>query len=272
MESASKSVVNHIAILGMSFSGSTIFNYCLGSMPECATINESHWLVDEHSSDNPLTCVHCGTACKVLNEAFKQSLKDSSTHYGDISSQLGCSTLISSDKELFIYDRLDPGKQYKPIILFKDPVYQMNSWLNATGQPSDIDTLSAYLTFYTDKHKLYLERLDELGSQYIIDINVFQHRPELVLKAVTRQLGICYDKSWQQYWVKINHCIGGNFNPYTLAAEEQFSRLVVSPRRPPFFSSKLVRALRDHRPAQELYLELKERQNSFLKANASLVD
>ena len=60
--------MKHIALGGMSFCGSTVLSYVLGSLPGFCNIGESHWLTDRTKTGERIFCARCGPTCKVLHE------------------------------------------------------------------------------------------------------------------------------------------------------------------------------------------------------------
>jgi hypothetical protein len=245
----------HTAVLGMSFSGTTVLNYCLGSLPRSATISEAHWLVDEHPAGRRPSCRRCGSACEVLTDQFRDRLVGEPDFYRTIRERLGAEHLFSSDKNLKIYDRLEPCRRFSAIVLFKDPLYQLNSWLSAMARGGKRITVSECVDFLGYYVGYYESLLDEPvgGTKVILSCQEFQRWPERTLKMLCTELGLVYEPSAVRYWETTHHAIGGNFCPYFAYRKGGEEAVRVRDVRPAAFDPKLVAVAAGHRASQAVY-------------------
>lgn len=205
--------MRHIAINGMSFCGSTILSYVLGSLPECANIGESHWLVDlpRDASSPRQTCHRCGPACRVLTDTLREELRlceSDGTWYGRIAQALHTETLISSDKDSGLLDRLDPARERHELVLFKRPDRALLSHERATGRQ---DLGKWYGRAYSAQ---YGSPPEISGTRNYLFLDDFLANPPEAIAALSSALSLKHDHSALQYWEHPHHTIGGNFNPY----------------------------------------------------------
>jgi hypothetical protein len=236
----------------MSFSGSTVLNFCLGSLPGCATISEAHWLVDQHPGGRSPSCRHCGPRCEVLSLDFRASLRESARFYDAIREQLGVQTLFSSDKSFKIYDRLAPGRDFSAIVLFKDPLYQLNSWkrtMDAAGRKEDNAT---FLRYYTRYYRELIEG-DVRGKKIYLPTHLFQTKPGRALKAVCRAFDLTFDASAARYWERTHHSMGGNFHPTSRIKKDGISAVRIRDVRPAEFDPALVKLSESHEGSRAVY-------------------
>lgn len=207
--------MRHVAVIGMSFCGSTILSYVLGSLRGCATIGESHWLVDAHPSGKRLHCNRCGDRCEVLTDAFREGLAaDRAGWYARIAAALGTDTLISSDKSLRHLERLAPERDYDALILFKRPDRHAQSHVRVMQRNGSDADIPGYFERWCDFHTKAIDGLDIRGEKLFLWIDDFLANPQSTLRRLAGWLNAPYDESALQYWVEAQHAIGGNFNPW----------------------------------------------------------
>jgi hypothetical protein len=201
----------HIAIIGMSFCGSTVLSYVLGSLPNVKTIGESHWLVDKTTDGKLLGCVKCGPACSVINDDLRSRLTSVEAQwYRDIATALNSKVLVSSDKNLDTLLQLDPTGNFEPLVLFKRPDNHARSYARVIESRGDQPPLKWYATAWA-KH--YAVALNLTSARYLL-IDDFVNYPEAVLERLAAWLETTADSSALRYWEFEHHAIGGNFNPY----------------------------------------------------------
>jgi hypothetical protein len=245
----------HIAVLGMSFCGSTVLSLCLGSLPGCATIGESHWLIDQHPSGKMVPCQACGSECTHLSAESKQKLAHCDAYYETIRASLGARVLISSDKNLKIYDRLSPGRNFSAIVLFKDPIYQLNSWRKAMIRNNRSHQCEKFLNTYTNYYnKLIDERI--VGQKYYLYTNYFQKEPSDSLTKICAFFNISFNPAALRYWEHEHHAIGGSFDLAYKLAGEGAAAMAVRDMRPARFDDELVELCANHQPSREVYARL----------------
>lgn len=248
----------HTAILGMSFSGSTVLNYCLGSLPGCATISESHWLVEEHPAGRRPSCRKCGKLCAVLTDDFRENLKSEPQYYDAIRARLDVDHLFSSDKNLKIYDRLEPGRNFSAVVLFKDPLYQLNSWfasMTRRGRHQSDADCEKFLRYYV---RYYRELLNAFiaGTKLFLSCHDFQTQPEAMLRVLCQHFRLQFDSCALRYWETDHHAIGGNFSPYQIFRKGGQQAACIRDLRPRAFDERLKRIAQNYTAASEIYAEL----------------
>jgi hypothetical protein len=254
-------VNNHIAVLGLAFSGTTISNYALGSLPRCGTIGESNWLVDDHPSGHSPQCKSCGENCNYISKAFREAFKKSARpHYDMIREALGVDHLISSDKRLDFYDRLEEGRKFSAVVIFKDPLYQLNSWYKIMlrqGRPDLEQKKNRYLNYYS---KFYRTCIDEQveGEKIFLSTHGFQKDPESSLIAICSYFDIEYDGTALEYWTHVHHALGGNFDPYKTFRRMGADGARIADRRPESFAPELCALTDSHAESRAVFDELAE--------------
>ena len=220
--------MRHIALGGMSFCGSTVVSYLLGSLPGTANIGESHWLVDVTNAGDRMFCAHCGPKCAVLAEEFRQSLKtDPREWYARIAERVETDLLVSSDKAPILLDRLEPDRRYDLVVLYKPPELHARSYARFMGRNGTPFDILHYLDQWSNFYEKYLDKFEIDGVKTFVDVEQFFRKPSQQLKKLATALGIPFDAAVMEYWRKVHHAVGGNFNPYTRLANDPQSLPVV---------------------------------------------
>ena len=224
--------MRHVAILGMSFCGSTVLSYVLGVLPGCATIGESHWLADPHpATGKPLGCMRCKSSCPVITDELRARLR-TGPWYPTIADALGAEILISSDKSPEHIERFAPARDYDAIVLFRHPARQLASHARVFGEPGgafdDASWLSGWRRFYG--RLLYAFAL--AGRTRFVCFDDFAAAPEPVLADLAGWLGVAFDAAALEYWRLPHHVVGGNFNPFACNRLDP-ARLPIRPREAP---------------------------------------
>jgi hypothetical protein len=235
--------VNHLAIIGMSFCGSTVMSYVLGSLPGSATIGESHWIVDRTSDGRHLNCTLCGPACPILTPQLRKRVSSPATSWYDtLGRALGTRHLISSDKDHKLLRRLDPAGNRSELVLYKHPLDHFRSYVRAlegTGLSPAIDWYpTGWSQFYA--HRSHIE-----GKRAFLLFDDFLDEPLLTLRLIAEWADIEFDGSALEYWQHIHHAIGGNFNPFQPRADK---RRIIIQNRPRWYS-------RSHTPLTETVMK-----------------
>jgi hypothetical protein len=125
-----------IAILSMSFSGSTLTCGLLNNIPGCVGLGETHWFVDQKNGFTHngihVFCTRCGRGgCDVYDKIDKSTLNDRNL-YNRLFRHIGCKYLGVGDKASNIYQRFmnaSHGETFamrndlhvRAIVLFKRP-------------------------------------------------------------------------------------------------------------------------------------------------------
>ncbi|MFW5655579.1 MAG: tetratricopeptide repeat protein, partial [Roseicyclus sp.] len=129
--------IDHVAICGVSYCGSTLLDRILGGLDGVGSIGESHWLTKyqtgrgEHRQldlDTDIDgvklvpCSVCGDNCEFLTHDFRLGMAaDRRRWYHRIAARLGVTCLISSDKNYAKLLDNDPLLRFKCLVLFKSP-------------------------------------------------------------------------------------------------------------------------------------------------------
>jgi hypothetical protein len=225
---------DHLAILGMSYTGSTIVSYALGALPQCSNVDEAHWLVDDAAAAGraPEFCCHCGPSCKIWTTEQRARLRASNTFYADVADVLGSEILVSADKDPQIYDRLEPGGDRRYLMLYRDPIAQSKSALKAAALEGSSTELRPFLNYWVDKNIELLARLAQHGGNRLLNLADFQANPTETIDKICRAYGLTYSADWETYWEKTHHSMGGNFNPFTYAQDGDLERLKIKTSPP----------------------------------------
>lgn len=217
----------HIALAGVSFSGSTLLDRVLGGLPGVASIGESHWLtksrinkisssVDASVEEPPGMpyCSVCGPSCEVLSLDFRISLAaDSTRWYDKIANRLGTSVLISADKNWQKLVDNDPLLQMDAVVLFKSPDQAWHS--QKTKLPTDqddayyIQQLERYIDVWSANYEALVGPFRPTGQTVFLSFDHFCAEPADVLSAVTHTLGLP-EPSGVLNQTTPGHAIGGN--------------------------------------------------------------
>lgn len=202
----------HVAICGLSFCGSTVLSYVLGSLPGAATIGESHWIVDPQPDGSLWQCCRCGTACTVITPAFRERLRNAGADWYDvIANTLGPQVLVSSDKDHGLLKRLDPDGRRSELVLFKSPIDHLRSYvstLTRDGVRPEIEWHPrGWAQHYSHEPQIH-------GRRAFLLFDDFLRSPSGCLAALADWLDLPFDPRALEYWEFPHHAIGGNFDPF----------------------------------------------------------
>lgn len=216
----------HIAICGLSFCGSTVLSYVLGSLPGAATIGESHWLVDPHPDESLKECYRCRTACRVITPEFRESLRTAGADwYEIIGAALGAQVLVSSDKDHGLLNRLDPDGRRSELVLFKSPLDHLRSYVTTLTKAGVHPEIEWHPRGWA-QHYGHEPRIS--GRRAFLFYDDFQRAPLECLAALADWLDLPYDPQALEYWKFPHHAVGGNFNPFD---SKNFGRRKIDPTR-----------------------------------------
>jgi hypothetical protein len=217
--------MRHIALIGRSFSGSTIVSYALGALPGAATIGESHWIVDADPSQPEAYCTRCGRECAVLTlDRLRTFRKDRSSWYPRLAEALGTNVLVSSDKTFEFLDVYDPGADYDMLVLFKSPDRHAESYGRAARAKNVEPNFKWYLNTWAEAYKEAIDRASPDRIRFLL-LDDFLADPAGVLRSASEWMGVDFDDKAVRYWEHPHHAIGGNFSPWT--------RILTSPEKMP---------------------------------------
>jgi hypothetical protein len=255
--------MRHIAIGGLSFCGSTVTSYILGSLEGCGTVGESHWLVDNTSTGAIIYCSHCGPACAYWTEPFRDALKaDPTNWYIKLADKLSVDTLISSDKTPFYLDRLDPRREYDFLVLYKPPELHARSHANVIQRNGAIVEISKYLDYWSTFYERLMKRYPVSGRVVFVNSQVLYERAGDRILTLAKTLDLPIAGNPLSYWTKVHHAVGGNFNPYSWIHSD-LDRLKIAPLTIHPLSDAHLREVDSHARAMATFANLESRSLRF---------
>lgn len=242
----------HIAICGVSYSGSTILDRILGSQGSVASIGESHWLTKTRGAEGAASidfsassisnlphCSVCGADCPKLDLSFRRRLAgDRTGWYERIAARLGTETLISADKNLPKLVDNDPLLRFHALILFKSPE---QAWLSHRNKIVDrcVDMLEECRQFAQNWTAAYSMMLDvfapQFGTTYLL-FDDFARNPESALPALVKALGVEVDPSVLSL-ARPGHAIGGNRRTLETLRNQEYE-ISIAPLATPSLSAE----------------------------------
>ncbi len=213
----------HVAIGGMSFCGSTLLGFLLGSLPDVANIGESHSLVFrqlggerqpvDYTSDPPEGMIPCDLCaddpCPVWSLPFRRSLAaDPVDWYGKLAEQAKADVLVSSDKSHAKLSGLDPLGRHDLIVLFKSPAV---AWASARRRPRPPKEPMRYLTRWEREYGRLLHDLPHQGRRVVLHFDAFRRAPEPHLRRLLELLELPIPAGHELLRVDpTQHVMGGN--------------------------------------------------------------
>ncbi len=218
--------VHTIMICGVSFSGSTLLDRLLGSLPAVKSIGESHWLTKGRTAQGygpidfgaepsiqPVRCT-CGPNCPVLDLPFRRRLAaDHTNWFFNIAEQLGTKTLVCADKNPPKIADHDPLMRLDGLVLFKSLPQAWLSELNKKkpGESPDdyLEACRKYADVWAESYRTFVEDFSPAGKRVVLSFEDFAIRPRELLEKVTTSLGLEFDARVFTS-VRPGHAIGGN--------------------------------------------------------------
>jgi hypothetical protein len=224
---APRSSIRHVAIAGVSYCGSTLFDRLLGGLPGVRSIGESHWLIKTYENRvaapidfadptriRMLSCTVCGPRCKVLTLDFRTRLgADRSNWYFRIAQQLGTELIVSADKNPSKLIENDPLLRMDLLVLFKSPVQAWASQLDKLPKNMAPDfylqELEKYIPQWCRAYEAFLHQFRPTGKSVFLSFDDFVRQPRKVLQSVCAALDLPFDPGVLAHTVP-GHAIGGN--------------------------------------------------------------
>jgi hypothetical protein len=212
----------HVAIGGMSFCGSTLLGFLLGSLPGVVNVGESHALVwrrvgmrpvpPDFASDAPegmVPCTYCGFDCPVWTVPFRRALlADPLDWYGRLAERVGTRVLVSSDKNHAKLSGLDPLGRHDLVVLFKSPDA---AWASAKRRPRPPRTPALYLARWEREYRKLLHDLPVEGRRIVLHFDAFRQDPERHLRRLLERLELSAPEGHDLLVLRTDqHVIGGN--------------------------------------------------------------
>ena len=203
-----------IAIVGPSYTGSTILGLILDGLPGVSFVGETHCV-----KDTGKRCQECGsTLCPVFPGAVLAELKqaDEARWWEIIHQAAGSEILVSSDKAPQNFERFKtrPTAVIQP---WKDPRAHVWSYAvqnrQAGGRPLTGDEITDGVEWWL---KYTRERLEWWTSQGIPGVTLnLEHLaadPHAELEKLCKRLDLVFSPSALDYWEFSHHYIAGNFS------------------------------------------------------------
>ena len=225
--SPATSQFRHVAICGVSFCGSTLFDRMLGGLPGVKSIGESHWLAKEYDGANYVAidvfdkhqkrgpyCTVCSARCKFLTRDFRISLAvNPHRWYHTIARRLETGILVSADKNIAKLIDNDPLLRFHALILFKSPE---QAWVSQRSKlPEGRDTslyaaeLSKYLDVWSSAYRSFLDAFAPADGASFLCFDEFTVSPAKFLKPLCQSIDLPCDPSVLTE-TRPGHAIGGN--------------------------------------------------------------
>jgi len=264
----------HIAICGVSYSGSTLLDRVLGSLPGVRSIGESHWLLKSYhrrrqapfdfACDDPAhlpSCSICGPSCAVLNLDFRMDLAaDPCSWYQKIAERLGTDILVSADKNVAKLLENDPLLRFDALVLFKSPEQAWSSTLDKLPRDRDDGYYERELTLYLKKwveaYGLLLDAFSPLGRKVFACFDDIALDPEGELRSICQKLGLPFDPAALRRTIPW-HAIGGNARVHRKLLADGFS-LDIRPLPAPVMPSRHAKIIAGDEAVQAIYGRLRD--------------
>jgi hypothetical protein len=219
--------VQHIAICGTSYCGSTLLDRLLNGMDGVRSIGESHWLTKSYDGERagtldylePFTrfvpqCSVCGAKCEVLTPRFRAFLgADPRNWYFKIAHRLGATTLVSADKNLPKIVLNDPLLRLDALVLFKSPKQAWASELakrRSFATPAEaFEAMQRYMTVWRSSYADMLDAFRPRGRKLFVDFDRLTVEPAPALRAIADGFGLPFEERALRQSIP-GHSIGGN--------------------------------------------------------------
>jgi len=188
-----------VFIAGISYCGSTILQYVLGSLPNTIAVSEVRRVLQKER------CMSCPPGeCPHFPLPEGKELREKYFYY-DLAQHLGVDkTIVSGDKLLrFFLGRVKGCKTF-PIISFRHPLSMLASHVaNKNVNPGVV---------LKQINQAYSSLIQNLENPIFLDFDYFMHNKATTLKALCYHLGLEFDQKALEYWnfSDQHHTFGGN--------------------------------------------------------------
>ena len=230
----------HVAILGVSYCGSTLLSLVFGALPGVANIGESLWLLEprgdqagsapNHPPDGFEQCVWCGNDCPVVTDHLRQRLADQpNAFYPILADAHGADIIVSADKNYPHVVRRDPGLHNDAVIVFRHP---LKNWRSHARRSTGTDEAARhrYLQNWAVAYTNFLDNFPNSGAKIAVDFDHFLGDPGTVLQDACLALNLPYTAEALRYWTVRQHCVGGNREVRQSLASNDTRTLEIAPR------------------------------------------
>ncbi len=261
-----------LSICGVSFSGSTLLDRILGSLPGARSIGESHWLAKSYrnkvagpidfttdSTAGVPQCSVCGHDCQVLNLPFRAQLSVNRTNwYQKIAERLDADLLINADKNAPKLAENDPLLRSDCLVLFKSPIQAWQSHVSklpVDKEPEFYDEhLTKYLATWTRSYRIFLDDFRPTGKVVYLCFDEFTQNPETEFARITRLLNLPNDQSVLKH-ASQGHAIGGNSNAMKLIRNADYG-ININPLKPADIEDRHADIINADMQVNEVYKRL----------------
>lgn len=273
--------IHHVAICGISYCGSTLFDRMLGGLPDVASIGESHWLIkrrrgrtfttlsfqNDVDEEKLVPCSVCGDECEVLSRDFRLGLAaDHTDWYQRIGARLGVRHLISADKNLIKLVDNDPKLRFDAIVMFKSPDQAWRSKLNRLPEGESDDfyraELEKLIETWLGSYRHFLLDLQPTGRMIFLNFDAFAENPARYTEAVCKKLGLPYSPDILTRTIP-SHAVGGNRGSMTTLRERDYN-VQIRPLAPANLPRDHKTDIDRHDFMQETFRQLMARHDMLL--------
>ena len=229
----------HVAILGVSYCGSTLLSLVLGALPGVANIGESHWLLEPRAgkrreshnltADGFEQCVFCGANCVILTDDLRDQLaRQPAAFYGILAEALSTDILVSADKNYPHFIRRDPGLHNDAIVLFRDPLKNWQSQARRSGNSPEARL--RYFENWAMDYVNFLDNYPNAGRKVVLDFDEFLANPVSMLQQLCGAIDLSFTAEAVEYWNFPQHCVGGNVSVRARIAKHDLEALQAAPK------------------------------------------
>lgn len=212
-----------IAVLGLSFSGSTLLNTILGAHPDIAGAGELFMLLARRREElfhTEIKCNRCSGGCAFWTEELIYGLSADAL-YRRISKVFDKSILCDSSKAWQWFDFIqmftDKAVRFTYVVIVKHPIRHLASWLLNSGGDIFADKREMLLNladmferFYF-RLSLYIQRQKDMGNKvFCLRYEDIVSNPQETLTPVLNTLQLEYVPAMDKCFEVAHHQIGGN--------------------------------------------------------------
>jgi hypothetical protein len=260
-----------IAIVGVSYCGSTLLDRILGGLDGVRSIGESHWLVKrrlarghtmpidvvEPTADGLAHCATCRDRCPVLTFYFRVELAaERRQWYARLAKRLDTMVLVSADKNLKKLLDNDPLLRFEGVVLFKSPLQAWQSHAAYTKPENGrrLEELDAYLDLWARSYGEFLDDFRPRGGCHYLYFEAFARSPARHLKQLCERLRLPFEPGALTSYSP-GHAIGGNGK--VMRRLRETNRLAVVPVLAPPLAAPELKAAAAH-ASQRVFRRLLE--------------
>jgi hypothetical protein len=271
-------IARHIAIVGETYVGSTLFGLILGSLPGVAFVGESQalthrWdvasqanLAIDFAVDAPRQFNHCrthGPTCENFDVEFRADLLSEPVDtYAKIARRLGTRVLVTSDKAVTRLRTIDPMLAFDLVILYKAPEPWIRSYArqrsravsNGLLAAESAGDLSRWLEQWCNTYEGLLRLPMPLARRAVLDWEQFVAAPQAHFEHLLARFALAGDSSVFSD-LDIGCFIGGN-QTGNLQEVQRSHSVTFKPSSAPPLPEEMQRELRSHQRSSDLATRL----------------